>query len=180
MSIRAMLWVFDEAEDLPAHLVSTLLALAEQSSGDDHHAYPGQERLAHRTRKTVRQIRRDLEALERLDLITKGDQQYVAHIRMDRRPLVWSLQINERTSTSARDVTTGHPGQNDRTPMTATGGHPRPTNQVLNQEKNPAAEGVQWAAPLRVDHRNCGMCDGFGWIEDENGAVSRCYKWASA
>lgn len=93
MSIEAMNWVLTQAPDLPASLQPVLMGLASHAHGDGTHAYPSQDRLAFYARKSERQIRRDLEQLEELGLIERGDQRVVAHIDPRHRPIVWNLAM---------------------------------------------------------------------------------------
>jgi len=93
MSIEAMNWVLTQAPDLPAALQPVLMGLASHAHGDGTNAYPSQDRLAFYARKGERQIRRDLEQLEELGLIVRGDQRVVAHIDARYRPIVWNLAM---------------------------------------------------------------------------------------
>jgi len=93
MSIEAMNWVLTQAPDLPASLQPVLMGLASHAHGDGTNAYPSQDRLAFYARKSERQIRTDLERLEELGLIVRGDQRVVAHIDARYRPIVWNLAM---------------------------------------------------------------------------------------
>jgi hypothetical protein len=121
MSVQAMTWVLEDAPDLPAHLVSTLMALANHADRNGQGAYPAQSAIAWYTRQTARTVRRSLRELETLGLVREGDQRLVGHIRADRRPVVYDLAMDrkrsredtdDRTPTSVRDVS------DDRTPVT--------------------------------------------------------------
>lgn len=164
MSVEAITWVLHEAPGCPPQLVSTLIGLANHADPHGRGAYPGQGMLASYTRKSERQVRRDLAEAERLGLIRRGDQRLVAHIPADRRPVVWDLvmaprrpraDLDGRTSASARTSASGRgwpaeqaeppvdnrPGDLDGgTPMSAPGGHPRPlagdTHVLLTEREN--------------------------------------------
>ena len=111
MAISVMNWVLEEAPDLPAHCFGVLMALASKAREDGTAAYPGQDWLATRTRKSDRSVRSDLATLEQIGLIRRGDQSVVAHITADERPVVWDLAIEmsgaqrERKQASARKST---------------------------------------------------------------------------
>lgn len=93
LSKPAVLWVFDEAPDVPSTLVSTLLAVARYAGSDGRGAHPSATTVAAHTRKSESQAKRDLAALEKAGLICRGDQRIVAYIRADRRPTVYDLPI---------------------------------------------------------------------------------------
>lgn len=114
LSIRAVLWVLDEAPDVPAPLVSTLVGLARHADQEGRNAYPSQNVLAGYTRKTVRQVKKDLAALVEKGLIrVAADQGAAGHIRADRRPVVYDLACtprgNEGNPTTRREVPRGTP-----------------------------------------------------------------------
>src|SRR6185437_5076812 len=58
-------------------------------------------------RKNARQIRRDLEQLEFIGLIRRGNQDLVNHLPADKRPVVWDLAIERRLP--AWHFTAGNP-----------------------------------------------------------------------
>ena len=93
LSKPALLWVFDEAPDVPARLVSTLLAVARYADTDGRGAYPSAATVAVMTRKSESQARRDIAALARLGLLTPGDRRLVKDIRADKRPNVYDLPM---------------------------------------------------------------------------------------
>lgn len=105
MAIAVMNWVLEDAPDLPPHCFSVLMALASKAREDGTAAYPGQEWLAERSRKSDRSVRNDLGTLEQLGLIRRGDQSIVTHLPADERPVVWDLaveRVRERKPTSGR------------------------------------------------------------------------------
>ena len=152
MSIEALSWVL--RSDIPTDSTETLvlLGLANHAQADGTSAWPAQDVLAKYARTTSRTVRRKLASLEESGLIRRGDQRIVEHIRADHRPVVWDLLMNDRTScpavndrtlasgrggprqdTDVRGVspTAGHPGSNDRTPVTE-----RPDTGVLQTVLN--------------------------------------------
>ena len=146
MSIRAITWVMDEAPVDDARQLLILYALADHAHDDGTCAWPSQERIAERARCSTRTVRRHMQLLEEQGLIWRGDQQHVAHIRIDRRPIVWDLNLNKtradnltgRTSGVERpdtgDQAGGHLGSNDRTQLCPTNrpkpsmNHPEPSS----------------------------------------------------
>lgn len=93
MSVQAISWALEEAPDVPARLVSTLIGLANHAGRDGRGSYPSTETISHYTRKSVRQVQRDIDDLEALGLIARGDQRMALHIRPDHRPVVWDLAV---------------------------------------------------------------------------------------
>lgn len=93
MSIRAMVWALKDAPvpDPVAHLV--LIGLADHADDDGLNARPSQRKLAEYVHVSVRTVGYKLKALESQGIIQRGDQQQVAHLRNDRRPTVWDLNL---------------------------------------------------------------------------------------
>ncbi|TYC24383.1 helix-turn-helix domain-containing protein [Micromonospora sp. MP36] len=96
MSIEAVSWALSHAPDVPPQCLAVLIGLANHADAAGRAAFPSQERLAHYARKTVRSVRRDLDELERLGLIRRGDQRHTAFLPADRRPVVWDLATHRR------------------------------------------------------------------------------------
>ncbi|MFE9206644.1 helix-turn-helix domain-containing protein [Micromonospora sp. NPDC007230] len=96
MSIEAVSWALSHAPDVPPQCLAVLIGLANHADAAGRAAFPSQERLAHYARKTVRSVRRDLDELERLDLIRRGNQRHTAFLPADRRPVVWDLATHRR------------------------------------------------------------------------------------
>lgn len=91
---KAIEWVLDEVPNVPPNLVSTLVGLARHAQDDGTGAGPGVETLMGYTRKSKRQVKYDLDKLRELNLIkVSKDQSRVAHIRADRRPVVYELAM---------------------------------------------------------------------------------------
>jgi len=93
LSKAAVLWAFHEAPDVPARLVSTLIAVCAYAGEDGRGAYPSGATVALITRKSESQAKRDLAELERLGLLQPGDHRIVKDIRADRRPKVYDMPM---------------------------------------------------------------------------------------
>ena len=154
----AVLWVLYEAPDVPAHLLATLLAVAAHAGPDGKGAYISVSTVAELTRKTESQARRDLHALEKLKLLHRGNQRLTAHIRPDRRPVVYDLPVPERGSTHA--------------PPRGNGVAPVRQEEFLKNSGRRAprarAEGADASAPETPSRRiwRCPGC-GEGFTEEE-------------
>lgn len=117
MSVQAITWALDRAPDVPPHLVSLLIGLANHASDDGTGSYPGQNTLARYTRKDARAVRRDLQSLEELGLIRRGDQRRALHLPADRRPVVWDLAMDLTREPAPRGPhPSGRPPKNGGTP----------------------------------------------------------------
>lgn len=94
MSIRAMSWALKDApvSDPVAHLI--LLGLADHAEDDGTNARPSQALLADYAHVSVRTVGYKIKKLAEDGIIIRGDQQQVAHLRADRRPTVWDLNLN--------------------------------------------------------------------------------------
>ena len=93
MSLKAMLWVMEQADTKHAGELVTLYALADRADDTGRGAFPSQDWIAHRSRCTTRAVRDRLRSLEERGLIRRGDQDLVSHYRPDRRPVVWDLSL---------------------------------------------------------------------------------------
>lgn len=120
MSVQAITWVLEDAPDLPPHLVSTLLALANHADRDGRASFPAQAVIAAYTRKADRNVRNDLRALLKLGLIREGDQRLVSHFRPDRRPVVYDLATERKQDRQQRDDRTPTSGRGDNDGRTHT------------------------------------------------------------
>lgn len=132
MSVQAITWVLEEAPDLPVHLVSTLLALANHADRNGRGSYPSQDLIAWYTRKTDRAIRKDLKQLLDAGLIRRGDQRLVAHIAADERPIVYELAVERKRP--RRDIDTPRDRNSSSARSTRGTGTPVPTQQAKGQE----------------------------------------------
>jgi hypothetical protein len=183
----AVLWVLDEAPGVPPELVSTLLAYARYASEDGRGSYPATEVVAAHTRKSKRQAVRDIDALESRGLLVRGDQRKVAHIRKDRRPVVYDLPLPARGD--AHDTPHGVTPTTPRnghgvTPVTARGDThdvngvtPVTPEEILNRSRKGARDAAGAATPPRGRPKPpwCGECDErTRQIELDNGAPAKC------
>lgn len=110
MSLRAMLWALEDAPVNDTSALVILWALADRASDDGRSAYPSVEWIADRARCSTRTVHRHLRTLEQDGLISRGDQQIVAHFRADHRPVVWDLNLSARRgdNLSRRDTRDAH------------------------------------------------------------------------
>ena len=88
-----MLWAIEDApvDDHGALLV--LIALADRAADDGTAAWPSRDWLAVRARCSARSVQRKLGLLRDLGVIVPGDQELVSHVRPDRRPVVYDLNL---------------------------------------------------------------------------------------
>jgi hypothetical protein len=105
-----MVWVLEDAPDLPPHLVGLMMGLANHADSKGQAAYPSIDLLSWYARKERRATRRDLKALTELGLIRKGNQAYVLHLPPDKRPVVYDLAIERRRSRTSDTDACGKPG----------------------------------------------------------------------
>jgi hypothetical protein len=110
--MNAVAWVLDHAPKVPAALVSTLVAVARHANNEGCNAYPSVPTIASATRKSERQVKRDLAELRQLGLLLPGDVRIVEKLfPADRRPAIYDLPLHLRrgdtydTSRGDMDVT---------------------------------------------------------------------------
>lgn len=72
-----------------------LLKLANVAAQDGSRAWRNMHEVAAELGVSLRSIRRAIKALEDERLIMRGDQHYVDHIRGDRRPVVYDLNMDK-------------------------------------------------------------------------------------
>lgn len=89
-----MSWALKDAPvpDAVSHLI--LIGLADHAEDDGTNARPSQRLLADYAQVSIRTVGYKIKALSEAGLIVRGDQQQVAHLRKDRRPTVWDLNLN--------------------------------------------------------------------------------------
>jgi DNA-binding transcriptional MocR family regulator len=145
MTLKAIVWVLDEAPVNDAQSLAVLFALAEQAHEDGTGAYPSHATLARRGRCSVSTVQRRLAELEAAGLIRRGDQTIVSRFPPNRRPVVWDLCIN--LSTPVDNLTgqvdrpvkseglAGQIGASDRSLLTDKPN----TNQEMNQRATRAS-----------------------------------------
>ncbi|MEV6432878.1 helix-turn-helix domain-containing protein [Nocardia sp. NPDC051463] len=133
-----MAWALKHAPVMNAQEHVLLIALADRADDGGRSAWPSQRWLAQRGRCSDRTVRRHLSAMEARGLLRRGDQRMVEHLPVDRRPIVWDLNmalvesdvvVNPETPSAAR--TNGAPDTPDdradnlsgRSPVSARPGH---------------------------------------------------------
>lgn len=115
MSLKAIIWVMEDAPVEDQGELAVLYALADRASNDGSGAFPSQAWIAQRARCTDRSVRNVLRKLEDRGVIRKGDPRFVDHIQGNRRPTVWDLNLDLRRAEndSGRKVTTVRPENDD-------------------------------------------------------------------
>ena len=91
MSLKAIIWVMEDAPVENHGELAVLYALADRANDDGTAAYPSQEWVSYRARCTDRTVRNHLKNLEGREVIRRGDQSLVGHFPVNRRPIVWDL-----------------------------------------------------------------------------------------
>ena len=91
MSLKAIIWVMEDAPVENHGELAVLYALADRANDDGTAAYPSQEWVSYRARCTDRTVRNHLKNLEGREVIRRGDQSLVSHFPVNRRPIVWDL-----------------------------------------------------------------------------------------
>lgn len=72
-------------------------ALCNRADPDGTNAWPGNKKLADLAECSVQTVTRKLQYLQENGFIREGDQRFVAHVRADRRPVVYDVALNEAT-----------------------------------------------------------------------------------
>lgn len=96
MSSAAIAWAADARNygPMPAGAMLVLIQLADHADPSGRHAFPSIERIAVRSGMTARNVQRHIATLRELGLIVLGDQRLVQHIRGDKRPIVYDLDLS--------------------------------------------------------------------------------------
>jgi len=119
MSWQACDWMDSLAYDVCGPLASrVLLKLANVANTDGTRAWRSKAEMAHELGVSQRSIQRALKELEHAALIHPGEQEFVHHIRADRRPTVYDLNFRYVAQYSAPEL----PVWNGETEL-STGGH---------------------------------------------------------
>ena len=113
-----MVWALKHAPvtDAQEHLV--LIGLADHADGLGRGAWPSKATLAEYARCSARTVHNKLRRLEDAGIIMRGDQRIVGHVRADRRPVVYDLDIHGRNL--VHPVASAH-GGNEVPPVTSHG-----------------------------------------------------------
>jgi hypothetical protein len=118
---------------------STLYALANYAGMDGRNSYPSVERLAHDAECSEATVRRDLKALQADGWIRRGDQQHVAHLRADRRPVVYDIAMTEDIRAAWRAEQDGGDGTDPRpVSLTPRDGGPAGNGATTGQDDTPS------------------------------------------
>jgi hypothetical protein len=102
MSLRATLWVFDEAPTSKHSELLVLLCLADHANDDGTGCWPSVRTLARRSRSSERTVQYTLRSLEEKGLIRKGKQSLTAGHRADRRPTVYDIILPRGADSAPR------------------------------------------------------------------------------
>lgn len=94
MSLEAFIW----ASQLPADVCGpkafrVLLLLANHAHSDGRNVWRSNSEMASQLHCSVRTIERSISELRMLGIIHQGDQKLVGHLRGDRRPKVYDLNL---------------------------------------------------------------------------------------
>jgi hypothetical protein len=159
LSKAAVLWALYEAPDVPARLVSTLIAVAVYAGEDGSGAYPSGATVAMLTRKSESQAKRDMAECERLGLLLPGDGRIVEDIRADRRPKVYDLPMPRGASgrpppQSPRGASGNRTG---RIPL-QNGGRPDAPEEFLKNSRTGARPNADAPRAEPPDPPWCGEC----------------------
>ena len=98
MSLQAMQWAMSKAP-LKRNAAQcrnrlVLIALADRYNDDTGVCWPSIKTISNEIGVSERTVHKAISELESVGLIARGDPHWVAHIRADRRPTVWTLNLN--------------------------------------------------------------------------------------
>ena len=102
MSHQASSWVEDHAPVTNPTEMLILYTMANHANPQGKGVWVSQANLAEKALCTVRTVQRHLAEMERRGLVIRGDQRQVEHIRKDRRPVVWDLNMAMRREPAGR------------------------------------------------------------------------------
>ena len=186
LSKAPVLWALYEAPDVPARLVSALVAVAAFADEDGRGAYPSAVTVAMLTRKSESQAKRDLAKLEELKLLKRGDRRITAHIRADRRPKVYDLAM-PRGARRRPPSQSPRGASGDRTGRSSlqNGGRPDAPEEFLKNSGKRARDGAGAQSPPRAEPPDppwCGECTAGTrmTITDEFVRCPRCHPLGTA
>lgn len=171
MSLKAMIWVMEDAPVESHTELVVLYALADRAHDDGTAAWPSQDWIAERARCSTRTVRRALTSMEKRGLIQRGNQVLTSHLGSGRRPTVWDLSMNlkrtDRVSGQAvrsskadtGDTQSGHVGQpkrTDRVIKVDTAMSYEPSGTVQEPSRNRPTESLAFDAFWRAYPRKAG------------------------
>ena len=93
MSLKATIWVMDEA---PVKSFREIILLYILANGADEHGrstWLQREKAARRLDCSLEEVTEYLEGLEGRGVISKGNQEIVSHYPEEDRPIVWDLNL---------------------------------------------------------------------------------------
>ena len=145
MSLRAMLWALHEADAPDPIDRLILLAYADYAHDDGTCAWPAVTTVAQIVNVDRVTVHRHLRDLLVRGLLVRGDQRHVAHLRADRRPIVYDLPLSRVASrgesrggvTQHRDALRGGAGPAHGVAHGVAPAPHDPKNQELNQRRRP-------------------------------------------
>ena len=140
MSLRAMLWALHDAPCTDPIDKLILITLADYAHDDGTSAWPSVATIAGCVHRSPMTVHRHLRGLETAGLIVRGDQEIVAHLRGDRRPVVYNLPLARGNKVihgalSRGNTTTANGVTHGVSPVLE-----EPKNQVLNRRQRAALE----------------------------------------
>lgn len=114
MSLEAMKWAMKEAP-LQANAAQArnrlvLIALADRYNNDTQVAWPSIATIADDLNMSRNTVQKALDALEQAGLIERAHPHWVAHIKQQYRPTVWTLKLDRKRgqAPAAKDNGAGH------------------------------------------------------------------------
>ncbi len=183
LSRAAVLWALHEAPDVPARLVSTLIAIAAYAGEDGRGAYPSGATVAILTRKSESQAKRDVAELEKLGLLLAGDERIVKDIRADRRPNVYDLAMPRGASgrPPSQDPR-GASGYRTGRIWEQNGGRPDAPEEFLKNSGTARGRDRAGSADADAPRPWCGECDELTRLlgEDEPKRCPACHPLAAS
>ncbi|WP_188316305.1 helix-turn-helix domain-containing protein [Solihabitans fulvus] len=174
MSVECIVWALRDApiprdrRDAPS-LALTLVGLANHASPDGTDAFPAVSTLMRYTRLSESTVRRALDTLHELGLITPSDPAViVAKIkRADRRPQGWNLAVHKRYPQNDDRVSPRHPADQHGVSTPSDGVSTRtergvtvtPETSLNRPENRPSRERAPKGARTAGMPPVCGRCD---------------------
>jgi len=96
-----MSWVWDQ--DIPPNIKIVLLAIADCADDDGGNAYPSQDTLSRKTGYSSRQVKRIVEQLVALNVLSVGKAN-LPHRRADRQPNLYRVRISAPVTVNRDDL----------------------------------------------------------------------------
>jgi len=147
MSVQAIAWAIEQQEVREPETQLVLMCLANYAAADGANAFPSIQRLTRDSRLSESTVRRQLQKLEKMSLIRRGNQAITAAfiVRADRRPTVYDLlmprgvygtprEVNGVSAEASRGVKNGLTGCQSLTPDPSLSGR-EPKSAITRAEK---------------------------------------------